>query len=554
MKFDTAGRLTEADCTCPVGNDGWGLCRHMVAVLLLIQEKDSKGFFRELRFRQAAKDIFNFFADRQPAVKSAVTLEPVFELSRATGIDSALLPSLKFRVGQDKLYIVKDIKKLLFHMENNIDLNYGKRFTYSPSRHVFKGRDLELAEMLKELYETEKLMEGLGRGRMDTSIFQDGKVYLTDRYLKRFFEIYENTPFKGIILGNENESLTIKKEDIPVNFLLTNDGPDLVLNIEFEGTMLPLTADGEYFYSRCDSPHLRTAERVSEAVLHAMMYQKGRKLRFIEEDKQRFVSEILPCAEKAGNLIISEQVQSTIEKLPLSAEVYLDRDGSDITADVRFIYGENIINPFLPVIRNSSSSQKLLIREIKNEEAILDILGMAEFKVKEGRIHLTGDDNIYDFVFRLVPLLQDYAIVYYSESLKNMKLKQSLSFSAKFRLNSDTNLLEFSFGAEGIDRSELAEIFASIRKRKKYFQLKDGSFINLDAGELTKVNDFMEKLDVDTADWKRTTSKCQGSGPHIWIRASGISVYIMWNAMCCSENLSGTSKSRRICLSVCPTV
>ncbi len=501
MKFDTAGKLTEADCSCPVGNDGWGLCRHMVAVLLLIQEKDSKGFFRELRFRQAAKDIFNFFMDRQIAIRSAVTIEPVFELNRASGIDNSLLPSLKFRIGQDRLYIVKDVKKLLFHMENNTDLNYGKRFTYSPSRHEFKGRDLELAEMLKELYETEKLMEGLGRGRMDASIFSDGKVYLTDRYLKRFFEIYEDTPFKGFILGNEHESLTIKKEDIPVNFLLTNDGHDLVLNIDFEGTMLPLTADGEYFYFG-GGIH-RVSRQQSECLkpfYMAMMYQKGRKLRFIEEDKQRFVSEILPFAEKAGNLIISEQVQSTIEKLPLSAEIYLDRDGSDITADVRFIYGDNQINPFLPVIKSASAPDKLLIREIKNEEAILDILGMAEFRVKEGRIHLTGDDNIYDFVFRLVPLLQDYAIVYYSESLRNMKLKQALSFSARFRLNSVTNLLEFSFGAEGIDRSELAEIFASIRKKKKYFQLKSGSFINLDTNELTRVNDFMEKLDVDPAE------------------------------------------------------
>ncbi len=504
MKFDTAGKLTEADCSCPVGNDGWGLCRHMVAVLLLIQDKDSKGFFRELRFRQAAKDIFNFFTDRQIAIRSAVTLEPVFELNRAAGIDNALLPSLKFRIGQERLYIVKDVKKLLFHMENNMDLNYGKRFTYSPHRHEFKGRDLELAEMLRELYDTEKLMEGLGRGRMDASIFSDGKVYLTDRYLKRFFEIYESTPFKGYILGNEHEGLTIKKEDIPVNFLLTNDGRDLVLNIDFEGTMLPLTADGEYFYFGGGIHHVsKQQSEYLKPFYMAMMYQKGRKLRFIEEDKQRFVSEILPFAEKAGNLIISEQVQSTIEKLPLSAEIYLDRDGSDITADVRFIYGDNQINPFLPVIKSTSASDKLLIREIKNEEAILDILGMAEFRVKEGRINLTGDDNIYDFVFRLVPLLQDYAIVYYSESLRNMKLKQALSFSAKFRLNSDTNLLEFTFGAEGIDRSELAEIFMSIRRKKKYFQLKNGSFINLDANELTRVNDFMEKLDVDPAEIER---------------------------------------------------
>jgi hypothetical protein len=228
LKFDSAGKLAEADCSCPVGNDGWGLCKHMVAVMLLIQEKDSKGFFRELRFRQAAKDIFNFFNYKLIAIRSAVTIEPVFELNRAAGIDNALLASLKFRIGQDRLYIVKDVKKLLIHMENNMDLNYGKHFTYSPSRHEFRGRDLELAEMLKELYETEKLMEGLGRGRMDASIFSDGKVYLTDRYLKRFFEIYENTPFKGIILGNEHESLSIKKEDIPVNFLLSNDGRDLM--------------------------------------------------------------------------------------------------------------------------------------------------------------------------------------------------------------------------------------------------------------------------------------------------------------------------------------
>ena len=513
LKFDMAGKLAEADCTCPIGNDGWGLCRHMVAVLLLIREKDELGFFRELRFRQAAKDIFNFFSERQVSIKSAITLEPVFELERPTGTDKSLLASLRLRVGQDRLYIVKDIRNLLYHMENNIDLYFGKRFTYSPSRHEFKGRDLELAEMLRELYDTENLMERLSRGRMDTGskygnnvprIFSDARVYLTDGYLKRFFKIYEDSPFHAVILGNEHENLVIKKEDIPVNFELSSEGRDLVLNIDFEGSMLPLTADGEYFYFS-GSIH-RISKQQSEYLkpfYMAMIYQKGRKLRFIEEDKQRFVSEILPFAEKAGKLVISEQVMSMIEKQPLNAEIYLDKDGSDITADVRFNYGDYSINPFLPAGKAPASTDKLLIREIKNEEAILDILGMSDFRVKEGRIHLSGDDNIYDFVFRLVPQLQDYATVYYSESLKNLKLKTSVSFSAKFRLNNETNLLEFSFDADGIDRSELADIFASLRKKKKYYQLKNGSFINLESNELTKINDFMEELDLSPEDMNR---------------------------------------------------
>lgn len=497
LRFDSAGKLAESDCTCLAGNDGWGCCKHMVAVLLLIKEKDSQGFFRELRFRQAAKDIFNFFGDRQIAVKSTVFLEPIFELTKSKESNRVGLPALKLRIGQDRLYIVKDVKKLLHCLENNMELNFGKKFTLVPARHEFKGRDLKLINMLREIYETEKLMERLSGGSRESSVFPEGRVCLTDSALKHFFEIYTGTPFKAEILGNEHEAVNIRTEDIPVNFLLSNEGQDLLLSIDFEGSLLPLTDGGEYFYSGGDIFHVspQQSEYLKPFYL-AIMYQKGRKLRFIEEDKQRFVSEILPFAEKAGKLVITEQVQSTIEKLPLEAEVYLDRDGFDILADVRFIYGEQIVNPFLPRIKTPAASEKLLIREINNEEAILDILGMADFKVKEGKVHLSGDDNIYEFVFKLVPLLQEHASVFYSESLKNMKLKASMSFSARFRLNTDSNMLEFGFNAEGIDRSELADIIASLLKKKKYYQLKNGSFINLDSKEFTQLNDFIEKLDV----------------------------------------------------------
>lgn len=497
LKFDMSGKLTEADCTCPVGNDGWGCCKHMVAVLLMIHEKDSQGFFRELRFRQAAKDIFNFFGDRQIALKSPIFLEPIFELTKDEGASKSLQAYLRLRIGQERLYIVKDIKRWLYYMENNMELNFGKKFTYTPSRHEFKGRDQELANLLKEIYETEKLVSRLSHGRSDSNIFIDGKVCLTDSSMKRFLEIYQDVPFKAVILGNNHDTVQVKKEDIPVNFLLSNEGQDLVLNIDFEGSMLPVTEDGEYFYSGGEI--YRISKQQSEYLkpfYMAMMYQKGRKLRFIEGDKQRFVSEILPFAEKAGKLVITDQVQSTIEKLPLEAEVYLDREGFDIFAEVRFIYGEHTINPFLPHIKATTASDKLMIREIKNEEAILDILGMSNFKVKEGKVHLSGDDNIYDFIFRLVPLLQDYSSVYYSESLRNLKLKSSVSFSARFKLNTESSMLEFTFDAEGIDRSELADMFTSLRKKKKFYQLKNGSFINLESNEFKRLNDFIEKLDV----------------------------------------------------------
>ncbi len=497
LKFDTAGKLTDADCSCPADNNGWICCKHMVAVFLLIQEKDSQGFFRELRFRQAAKDIFNFFGDRQITVRSAVFIEPTFELSRTEGSGKSGLPALKLRIGQDRLYVVRDIKSLLYHMENNMELSFGKKFTFVPSRHEFKGKDLLLINLLKEIYEAEKLMERLSVGYHSPSVFVNGKVFLTDSFLKRFLEIYADIPFRAAILDNQPDTVLVRTEDIPVNFLLSNDGQDLLLSIDFEGSLLPLTEDGEYFYSDGKIYHIsRQQSEYLKPFYLAMMYQKSRKLRFIEEDKQRFVSEILPFAEKAGQLTITDQVQTTIEKQPLVAEIYLDREGSDILADVRFIYGEQIINPFLPRFKSSEPSQKLLIREIGKEEMIMDILGMSDFKVREGKVHLTGDDNIIDFVFKLVPMLQEHASVYYSENLKNMKLKTSLSFTARFKLNTASDMLEFGFSAEGIDRLELAGIMTSLTKKKKYYQLKNGSFIDLDSDEFTQLSSFMRKLDI----------------------------------------------------------
>lgn len=496
LKFDFDGVLTNADCTCSAGSNIYGCCRHMVAAMLLIQEKDAQGFFKELRFRQAAKDIFNFFNDRQIAIKSTIHIEPTLELSRASTATREVLPTLRLRIGQDRLYVVKDIKRLLAHIENNMELNFGKHFTFTPSQHEFKDRDLKLIGLLREIYQTETLMESLSGSQRIATVFPDNKVCLTDSTLKHFLEIYSDQPFRAVIFGKEQALEQVRHEDIPIDFLLSNDGQDLILSIDFEGTMLPLTHDGEYFFSGEDIFHISQQQSdYLKPFYMAMMYRKSRKLRFINEDKQRFVSEILPFAEKAGKLIVSDQVMTTIERPPLEAEIYLDREGADISADVRFIYGDYVINPFLPTFNPSG---KLLIREINNEEVILDILAMAEFRVKEGKVHLSGEDNIYDFVFRLVPLLQEHALVYYSESLKNMKLRSSLSFSGRFRLNNETDMLEFSFSADGIDDAELSDIMASLIKKKKYYQLKNGSFINLESKELAGLGDFMEKLEVDS--------------------------------------------------------
>ncbi|NJD04435.1 MAG: hypothetical protein FIA99_18000 [Ruminiclostridium sp.] len=344
LSFDSAGRLDNASCSCPAYDDGWGCCKHIVSVLLLIEEKDRQSFFKELKFRQAAKQIFSFFNTRQSILSSSIKLEVYFELEKGGGSHKTGFPALSLRIGQDKLYIVKDIKKLMECMEKNQEMVMSKKFTYSPLKHEFEESDLALMDLLKEIYETEKLTDSITPGGSRASVFKDRYAYLADTTLKRFLELHRGRPFKARIYENEHAAINVIHQDIPVEFILSREGTDLLLNIDFEGTMFPLTADGELFYSNGSIHRIsRQQQEYLKPFYMAMIYQKGRKLRFIEEDKERFVSEILPYAEKAGKLVISEQVQSMIEKLPLEAEVYLDRISKDITADVKFIYGGRII-------------------------------------------------------------------------------------------------------------------------------------------------------------------------------------------------------------------
>ena len=60
LQFDSSGRLDNTNCTCPAYDDRWGCCKHIVAVLLLIEEKDGQGFFIFFYTLKKLFDIFHY--------------------------------------------------------------------------------------------------------------------------------------------------------------------------------------------------------------------------------------------------------------------------------------------------------------------------------------------------------------------------------------------------------------------------------------------------------------------------------------------------------------
>ena len=530
LAFDAAGHLADFQCSCKLSRNSQNFCEHMVALLLLIEERDNAGFFDELIDREKAKRIFEIFSYEETERKMPVRIEPTLLYSGPVHVAGKINTQLYFRIGIDHSYIVKDLKSFLMHVDIKRSMQFSKRFTFDPSKHCFSEKDNLLIDFLLEIYEAESEMfaeyENSGAGSSSAvsryltkaEVFRDKYLRLTDRQLGRFLDIYAKSgrPLHVEIGTFFNGKSYVIDRDFKLDFKLIKDEMDFVLKIDIDNILLPLTKKSDIlFYKGTIYKLPKNRVDLLKPLIEVLDAYKEKEFRFISEDRGRFVSEVLPVIDMIGTLQIDEDVTSLIDRRELETEIYLDKEEGAVTADVRFQYGDLIINPFAPVKKETNTADSndgsnhnhnnnsIIVRDVKKEADILDILAEADFKVKNNKVNLYDDDSIYSFVVDILPRLQTYAHVYYTDQFKNVSVRRGVGFKIKMSLGGNSNgsdLLQFEFDADFIDRSELLAILEGIREKKRYYKLKDGSLLNLGEKEVTDIVSLMEFLEADEED------------------------------------------------------
>ena len=151
-----------------------------------------------------------------------------------------------------------------------------------------------------------------------------------------------------------------------------------------------------------------------------------------------------------------------------------------MVARAQFRYGDRTIDPFdeTPLPENLPRGEKLLLRDAAAERKVLDALGAAGFIVSKGHVYLTGQEAIFNFVSEGLQHLQELAEVYLSNDFKRMTPRKP-KFAGKMRLNGSA--LELKFTQDGEPAQEILAIMEALARRRRYFRLKDGSFLDLSA-------------------------------------------------------------------------
>lgn len=534
LEFSDEGELIKTQCECSTYFEHNGYCEHITALLLYLKNlaikrsnlKDSQentllgSAVKRLNSKdqqavldkpkvlshadaKLAAEIIGFFESRlSTASKEPVDLEVTLEALYDGRRSRRLRPAIWLRIGSKRTYVVKNIKNFLKDISSGKAVEFGKGFIYDPALNTFKDEDLEIIEFLNEMYDIDETIEdstsygyGYNYGGKP-SLFKGKFLYIPNKSVSRFFKIMEQKFMNAIVNGKEYNNVRILNEDLPVEFLLKKSGEDLLLNIDIAQDIIPLTSSGRHMFLNGMIYNISEAQRENLAPFYNTIAQTGKtEMKFPQISGDKFASYVIPGIKKAGNLKIDQSVQEMFYQKPLEASVYLDKLGDMITAAFSFSYGDFTINPFST--KKDNLENNIIIRDYENERKVLEIFEASSFKINRELVYLDDDDKIYDFITCHVPRLQQVCDVYYSEAFKAIKLYDSSFYKSFVRFNEESDLLEFSFSIEGIDRESLPDIFTSLKHKKKYYRLPDGSFLPLDSKELNNISGMMDYLDIN---------------------------------------------------------
>ncbi|MEG2054624.1 MAG: SNF2 helicase associated domain-containing protein, partial [Oscillospiraceae bacterium] len=252
-----------------------------------------------------------------------------------------MLPTISFKVGRDRMFVVKNVDQFVKAINGGENVAYGKQLSFVHTENAFADESKALVRFLLERYDKNN---GLYESEYYTApSVKSKKMYLPPFMLDEFFSLYENKSLDIICDSGKSEKVLVK-----------NETPLLKLKIEklvrdaFELTMqngFSLIKGLRYIYIIFDDKIYKCNEEYSKEMfvfLNSIIENLKRKLIIAKEDMPSFTTNVLPILNK--HLHIQTLCDfSQFAPPELKSIVYLDMPTSDkVTIRLRHQYGDKI--------------------------------------------------------------------------------------------------------------------------------------------------------------------------------------------------------------------
>ena len=535
VELDEQGeKVMSSACDCPAAFDLRGACKHVVAACLAIQQiinslpEPFEEFCKRMaaggdlsdmqprRHSAAVQRLFDAYgedvktlpamvrSDKRsdawvlPSASEGVQLVPRLFIS--TDGERYVQRSLGFRIGKDKLYVLRDMEELLrlVHDKGRYYLGKNSGYIYGERMHWADDLSRSLYGLVEDTYHDDMSVD-TGQSRWfytpySSFINSKKEMQLSDSRFRQFLAIMNGAPFEmrvnSVDFGEVRQAADGERPAIEVN--MNRRGQQARLKVDC-GDLLPLDQGLRYLYQG------QRIYEVDDDFVDAFrpLWQVFASTNHVDLEKDelgQFYSMVLPRLEALADVSVSQELQRDYRLEPLVVEMYLDYMGDGLSVRPEFRYGDYRYNPLLQPQQEAAielpDGQKL-IRDIRNEREFTTRLVNSGFRPEHGLYVQPDEDASYDFLNDELPNMPDYVDVFYADSFQEKPVRPLPHVTAGVSVN-DSNLLEVTFDTSSLDLNELLDILDSYRKKRRYFRLKDKSFISLSSQQLAGLASFAE--------------------------------------------------------------
>ena len=401
-------------------------------------------------------------------------------------------PPLSFRVGRQKLYVVKNISDFLSDVHGRRTVPLGKTAELD---HSIEGFDKRSRDLIRILMNEQEEFRAVGARRRRVPGYggqgqSRNEITLTGDAFDRFFALFQEEYVETLSGGQ---------------IRLCQGDPQVILALEKRKQLARLRVhveEGVLFFGHVEALYALEAQRLMRCSdgfrekVYPLLELRSQEIELAYEDMPDFCGCVLLQIE---GLVTVEDPDGLLEQyLPEECTpcFYFDMEDELLSLRLKFRYGDR------EYPENKQPGEK--IRRDTRKERQASAVVARYFTPEENGYVLNEQDDAYDFLTESLDRFRKLGEVYVSDRLGR---RQIPSTRASVGVSVSDGMLMLDLNTGEFPAGELEGLYQSLLKKKKYHRLADGRFLTLDGGSCEKLAEMAHMLQLSPKELAKGTVK-----------------------------------------------
>lgn len=490
IEIDKSGSITSFNCTCNDCKDNELACSHIGITLFkfyglanddipYLHNQEIKtdklvDFYKEKEQARKTKQQYNIARKliEQYQKDSFVNLYPSFsnKIFLSAGVKKDFDKLLvSYRVGNNVTYMIKNLGNFIDNVLTASFFSYGKQLEFNHDIDAFDDFSIKQINFIKNNIPS------------NTKNLTIRTIEISNKNIDDFFEIYHDAN-KYINLNFYQEDLSnigiiVKKEKDSFKFFLDKMS-GLLLFGKSRIYFYDNTSIYQYSSTMSKSCKLFLKQLLDNDIIHVSNEEMHYFCKYI-------LCKIIPYIKFTGDSF------DDYYPYEVTLQMYLDlEDNGSLSISTLLKKNNKTLN-----IAHHSIEKLMMKLPVDINQAFEMIERYFDYDyVKQLGYMEDKNDDIYDFVKNILPLLNNTGEVFISEEIK--KIDNPVLSKVQIGVQIKNNLLEIDLTNIDIKKEDIIEILNSYQRNKKYHRLKTGQVINLDNPSIKEISQLLNTLQV----------------------------------------------------------